>query len=46
VRAHWNKSFVNPQGTNKLVSGQCEFLFRRQPSGGFLLTAIQGTSPF
>jgi hypothetical protein len=46
VRAHWNKSFVTQQGMHKLQAGQCEFLFRRQPSGGLLLTAIRNTSPF
>jgi hypothetical protein len=46
VRAHWNKSYVTQQGMHKLESGQCEFMFLRQPSGGALLTAVQGASPF
>jgi hypothetical protein len=46
VRAHWNKSFVTSTGVNKLTSGDCEFMFRRQPSGGMLLTSVSGASPF
>jgi hypothetical protein len=46
VRAHWNKSFVDPKGMNKLQSGTCELMLRRRQSGGYLLTSIQGDSPF
>lgn len=46
VRAHWNKSFVDPKGSSKLQNGQCELDFRRQPSGGLLLTNVHGASPF
>jgi hypothetical protein len=46
VRAHWNKSYVDPKGNNKLKSGACELMLRRQPSGGYLLTSISGDSPF
>ncbi|MBI3504176.1 MAG: hypothetical protein HY059_04990 [Proteobacteria bacterium] len=46
VRAHWNKSWVEPAGGHKLSHGECEFFFRRQPSGGLLLTGVRGASPF
>ena len=46
VQAHWNRSFVNENGDQKLEDGRCEFIFRRRPSGGLALLSIHGESPF
>lgn len=46
VQARWSKTFVDLKGMHRLLSGDCELGFRRQPSGGLLLTSVKGASPF
>lgn len=46
VDAHWNRSFVDHAGAEKIQQGICSFVFARAPSGALLLAAIRGNSPF
>ena len=46
VNAHWNRSYLNHDGVQKLDKGTCEFVLRARPSGGMALTFIHGNSPF
>lgn len=46
ARAHWNRRFIDENGALKLAEGRCEFIFRQRPSGGLVLVAVHGASPF
>jgi hypothetical protein len=46
ARVHWNRSFVDPSGSQKQDAGQGELVFRRTDAGEFKLANIHGDSPF
>ena len=46
VDAHWNRSFVDQTGAEKIQQGTCSFIFTRAPAGVLLLASIRGNSPF
>lgn len=46
LRARWDRSYVDENGSIRLEKGACEFIFHRRPSGGLAVLNIRGDSPF